>query len=55
VVRRRARSYPPRADAHRRRTASGKDVWIDDPGGEGVEIAAEQQVCPRCAEAPPPT
>jgi hypothetical protein len=52
VVRWRAVNYPRRTEVHRRRTPGGKDLWIDDPGGTGVEIAAEQRVCPRCAEAP---
>jgi hypothetical protein len=55
VVRWRPRSYPVRPEAYRRRSPAGKMVWVADPGGEGREIAAERQVCPRCTSAPPTT
>ncbi|MDX2011650.1 MAG: hypothetical protein SFW67_15725 [Myxococcaceae bacterium] len=47
VAARRPRQYPARKDAFQV-TKKGKWQWVDDPGGEGWEIARERAVCPRC-------
>jgi hypothetical protein len=51
----RARKYPyrPRANRIVRLTENGKwkEIFIDDPGGAGREVAVERALCPRCAAA----
>ena len=48
AVETRVRHYPVRLKvfAVRRQT---KTEWVDDPGGEGVEIVREALACPACA------
>lgn len=50
----RVRHYPARPNAVpvRRQT---KTEWVDDPGGEGVEIVREAFACPSCAACKRPT
>ena len=51
----RFRRYPFRPKANRvvrenpDEDKKGKIVYIDDPGGEGYEIAREVLACPECA------
>ncbi|GMA16852.1 hypothetical protein [Deinococcus metallilatus] len=54
----RARTYPPRKDAHPglpRRGRNGRKIprkhleRRDDPGGQGEEIVRELRCCPACA------
>jgi hypothetical protein len=54
VVQTRQKSYPFRSRVNRiiRLTDTGKhkEVFLDDPGGAGTEIARELIVCPSCAQ-----
>jgi hypothetical protein len=57
VVSTRARKYPFRRDAnviYRLVNGKWKEFKIDDPGGDGNEIAAEIGVCPDCARLTEP-
>jgi hypothetical protein len=55
VIETRYKRYPVRPKAWRVKH-EGKIKFMDDPGGEGYEIAREVLVCPACAAQPhPPT
>jgi hypothetical protein len=45
--------FPRRAKVHTRIESDGKRKPVDDPGGEGDQIAREITVCPKCSEAEP--
>jgi hypothetical protein len=53
VIHTRPKNYPYRSRVNRviRLTDTGKrkEVFIDDPGGTGSEVAQEVTVCPSCA------
>jgi hypothetical protein len=48
AVETRVRHYPTRPKAHPVRRQN-KIEWVDDAGGEGVEIVREALACPACA------
>ncbi|MFP4436499.1 MAG: hypothetical protein ACLFVO_04565 [Chloroflexaceae bacterium] len=48
TVETRYRQYPQRPKAHPVKR-KGKIEMVDDPGGEGYEIAREVLACPACA------
>jgi len=48
TVETRYRQYPKRPKAHPVKR-KGKIEMVDDPGGEGYEIAREVLACPTCA------
>jgi len=48
TVETRYRQYPKRLKAHPVKR-KGKIEMVDDPGGEGYEIAREVLACPTCA------
>jgi hypothetical protein len=56
VVKTRQKSYPFRSRVNRliklSETGKPKEVFTDDPGGTGREIAQELIVCPSCAQNP---
>jgi hypothetical protein len=54
VLQRRQKKYPYRSRANvvvrqRADDKKPKKEYVDDPGGEGLEIAREVTVCPTCA------
>jgi hypothetical protein len=52
VVETRAVTYPPRRHVNRVVTR-GRERWVDDPGGTGVEVVRELRVCRACAQLVP--